>query len=62
MNPFSSWPGIAVEDGRRRPDDPRIHLFEKGWIAGSIGERSDAVLRTAMLGNDSSRFREKRSR
>jgi hypothetical protein len=28
-------------------------FFAKGWIAPVIGERSDAVLRTAMPGNDS---------
>jgi hypothetical protein len=29
---------------------PGIHVFDAGktWMAGTIGERSDAVLRTAM--------------
>jgi hypothetical protein len=31
-----------------------IHVFaaDKTWMAGTIGERSDAVLRTAMPGHD----------
>jgi len=34
---------------------PGIHdfyLLRKTWMAGTIGERSDAVLRTAMPGHD----------
>jgi hypothetical protein len=34
---------------------PAIHVFlvAKTWMPGTIGERSDAVLRTAMAGHDS---------
>jgi hypothetical protein len=32
--------------------DPRIHLLQKMMDCRGIGERSDAVLQTAMPGND----------
>jgi hypothetical protein len=39
---------------------PGIHVFTsqpklKTWMAGTIGERSDAVLRTAVSGHDGAR-------
>jgi hypothetical protein len=36
---------------------PAIHAslyYAKAWMPGNIGERSDAVLRTAMAGHDDS--------
>jgi hypothetical protein len=42
---------------------PAIHVFLRGdasktWMPGTIGERSDAVLRTAMAGHDELRAKQ----
>ena len=44
---------ITWRHGRACPGHPRLALLSrKTWMPGTIGERSDAVLRTAMAGHD----------
>src|SRR6187397_1802747 len=50
MNLSTSWPGLS------RPSTP-CWQQEKGVDARHIGERSDAVLRTAMPGHDELKVR-----